>query len=289
MIRKLSQANLTLLSRGIFYLALTIIWSLVSLKINSIESQSGYFEIRPLLQFKAILPAAIFGGRYLLFGRYRLGPSNPWIFPLSLFLAGGSVFDKLLSAANIGYVLMIAADMLIWAFLINETAETLRTVFRFWKSLPKVNYAMFIDIWAKLNNDLFKLSLWLTSLVGLTFFYLVSFFMVDALLYSYLLLTPLVATGASLYLLMYSKIKAWVNNDLTLIDAELAVQLDWDQVKGDPELPQRVAWFQYLSLIRNYLKDLEKPALLIRLFLLYLACSGLILCLPYFFGRVIEV
>lgn len=289
MIRKLSHSNLTLVSGGLIYLLLTIVWVLVSLKINNIESQNGYFEIGALLQFKTILPAVVFGGRFLLFSKYRLGPANPWVFPLCLFLVGGSIFDKLLSATNIGYGLLIAADIIIWAFLIKETYETIRTIFSFWRSLPKVNYAMFVDIWAKLGNDLIKLGLWLTSLSGLAFFYLVSFFMVDALLYGYLLLTPLVVIGASLYLTIFSKIKTWVQGDLAIIDGELVGQLNWDQVKDDPDLSQRIAWFQYLTLIRNYLKDLEKPALLLKLFLLYLVCSGLILSLPYFFGRVIEV
>lgn len=253
------------------------------------ESRSGYFEIGALLQFKIILPAVIFTGRFLFFNKYRVGPPNPWIFPLSLFLAGGSVFDKLFSAEKLSYGLLLTVDIIIWAFLIKEICETIRTIFRFWKSLPKVNYAMFIDIWTKLGNDLLKLGLWLTSLLGLVFFYLVSFFMVDALLYSYLLLTPLIAIGLSLYLLIYLKIRAWVRSDLTIINGELVEQLNWSQVKDDPNLPQKVAWFQYLTLIRNYLKDLEKPALLIGLLLLYIGCSGLILSLPYFLGRVIEV
>jgi len=257
--------------------------------MNSIENQNGYFEIGALLQFKIILPAVVFGGRFLLFSKYRLGPSNPWVFPLSLFWAGGSVLGKLLSAANIDYGLLIAADIIIWAFLIKETSEIIRTIFSFWWSLPKVNYAMFVDIWTKLGNDLIKLGIWLTIILGLGFFYLVNFFMVDALLYSFLLLTPLVVIGTSLYLTIFSKIKTWVRGDLALINGELAGQLNWDQVKDDPDLPQKIAWFQYLTLIRNYLKDLEKPALLLKLFLLYLACSGLILSLPYFFGRVIEV
>lgn len=289
MIRKLSGSTFTLLSGGTFYLILTIIWSLITLKINSFESQSGYFEIGALLQFKIILPAAIFMGRFLLFNKYRLGLSNPWIFPICLFWTGGSVFNKLAGAVNICYGLLIATDIIIWAFLIKETFETIRTVFRFWRLLPKVNYAMFVEIWAKLGNDLFKLGLWLTIIIGLAFFYLVSFFMVDALLYSYLLLTPLIVIGASLYWLIFNKLKTWVRGDLVAIDGELVEQLNWGQVRNDPDLPQRTAWFQYLILIRDYLKSLQRPVLLLKTFLLYMGCSGLILSLPYFFGRVIEV
>ncbi len=289
MVGKLSQSTIKLLSIGSFYLVLTVIWSLVSLQINTFESQRGYFEIDALLKFKILFPAAVFMGRFIFFNKYRLSPANYWVFPISLFLVGWSDFEKLVNAANIYYCLLLAADITLWAIFIKDTIETVRAVFRFWKLLPKVNYAMFNDIWTKVGNDLFKLGIWLTALLGLIFFYLVSFFMVDALLYSYLLLIPLILIGASLYLLILGKIKAWVSDDLAVIDGELSEQLNLEKAKVDPDLAQKTVWIQYLTLIRTYLKDLERPVWLLRTFILYLGCSGFILCLPYFFGRVIEL
>ena len=288
MVRKLSQSSLKQFLVGIFYLVITIIWSWVSFQINKFEIESGYFEIYSLLKFKTLLPAAILGGR-LLFIRYRLGQPNPWAFPISLFLAGWSVFDKLINAVNLHYGLLIGGDILIWSFMIYDTIQTLGFVFRFWSRLPKVNYAMFGDIWSKLNNDLFKIGIWLAVLLGLTFFYLVNFFMIDALLYSRLLLIPLIVTGSALYSLIYNKVNAWVRSDLGEIDGELVKLLNWAEIKNGPELPEKTAWFQHLLLIRNYLKDFQKPAILVKSCLLYLVCSALILSLPYFFGRVIEL
>ena len=288
MIRKLSQPSLKLLSVGTCYLVLMIIWSWVSFQTNSFESESGYFEISALLRFKIFLPVVVLTGRFL-FNQYRSGSPNPWIFPLNLFLVGWSVFDKLAKVVNLYYGLLIGADIIIWSFMISEIIETIGVVFRFWKRLPRVNYAMFNDIWSKLGNDLFKLGIWLTALLGLALFYLVSFFMIDALLYSRLLLIPLLIIGGTLYSLIISKMKAWVHIDLNEIETELGAQLNWRQVKGDPDLSAKTAWFQYLTLIRNYLKELQKPVLLLKPCLLYIACMAIILSLPYFLGRVIEL
>lgn len=288
MIRKFSQSSLKMLTIGMLYLLITLCWTWVSFQTNRFESGSGYFEINTLLKFKILLSASVLGGR-LLFNQYRLGPLNPWILPLSLFLVGWSVFDKLANAENLQYGLLIGGDIIIWSLIISEISETMAAVFRFWKRLPKVNYAMFSDIWSKLSNDLFKLGIWLTVLLGLTFFYLVNFFMIDALLYSRLLLTPLIVIGTALYLLIFSKINSWISGDLSEIEGELDAQLNWRQLKDDPQLSEKTAWFQYLTLIRNYLKDLQKPVWLLKPCLLYIVCSALILTLPYFFGRVIEL
>lgn len=286
---KVSQAKLRILINVITYLLLTILWSIVTLKMNDYESQNGYFEINALMQFKILLPVVVFWGRCLLFNEYRLGRKNPLVFLLTLFSVVWSTFDKLIGETSVGYRLLIMADILVWAFLIKETLEALRGMIGYWIDLPKTNYAMINEIWAKIEKDLIKLGIWLTLLVGLSFFYLVSFFIVDALFYSYLFLIPLLGCGLFLYGLLHSKIKIWVRHDLVLIDSELVDQLNWEMAKDDPDLPQITAWFQYLTLIKNYLKQLQRPVLLLKLFLFYLGYSGLILSLPYFFGRVIEV
>lgn len=278
-----------ILMNAVIYLLLTIIWSVVTLKMNNYESQSGYFEINALMQFKILLPMVVFLGRCLLFNEYRFGRKNPLVFLMFLFLVGWSDFEKLIGAINVGYRLLILADILVWVFLIKETLEAIRGMIGYWVDLPKTNYAMINEIWAKIEKDLIKLGSWLTLLVGLSFFYLVSFFMVDAIFYSYLLLIPLLGCGLFLYGLIHSKIKTWVRHDLALIDSELAEQLDWEMSKDDPDLPRITAWFQYLTLVRNYLNQLQRPVLLLKLFLFYLGYSGLVLCLPYFFGRVIPV
>lgn len=288
MIRKLSRSSLKLLVIGACYLLVTIAWIWISLQTNRFERESGWFEINALLKFKILLSASVLAGR-LLFNQYRLSPPHPGIIAFGLFLVGWTVFDKLVSAVNLYYGFLIGADVIVWSLFISEITETMTAVFRFWKRLPKVNYAMFSDIWSKLSDDLLKLGIWLTALLGLTFFYLVNFFMIDALLYSRLLLIPLILIGTALYLLIFSKIKAWVNSDLIEIDNQLDAAIDWRQLKDDPELPQKTAWFQYLTLIRNYLKDLQKPVLLLKPCLLYILCTVLIWNLPYYFGRVIEL
>lgn len=288
MLRKLSRSSFKLLVIGSCYLLVTIAWIWISLQINRFEWESGYFEINALLKFKILLSASVLAG-HLLFNQYRLNPPHPGLIPVGLFLVGWSVFDKLANAVNLYYGLLIGADVIVWTLFISEITETMIAVFRFWKRLPKVSYAMFSDVWSKLSNDLFKLGIWLTALLGLTFFYLINFFMIDALLYSRMLSLPLIIIGTALYSLIFSKIKAWVNSDLIEIDNQLNATIDWRQLKGDPELPQKTAWFQYLTLIRNYLKDLQKPVLLLKPCLLYIACTAFIWSLPYYFGRVIEL
>lgn len=286
---ELSRANLRLLSNVIFYLLATIIWSLVTLKMNSYESQNGYFEVNALMQFKILLPVVVFWGRSLLFNEYRQGRRNLLNFALALFLVGWSVFDKLSGIKNLSYGLVVGVDIIIWAFLIRETFETISEIISYWRDLPKTNYALINAIWAKIEKDLIRLGIWLTCLIGLAFFYLVSFFIVDALFYSYLLLIPLFGSALFIYSLLSSKVKSWVKGDLALIDSELAEQLDWNKALEDPELPQRIAWFQYLTLIRNYLNQIQQPALLVKSFFFYIVYGGLILSLPYLFERVIEV
>lgn len=289
MARKLSQSYLRMLLKVILHLLLILVWSFISLKINSYESQNGYFEIKALLQFKILLPVVVFGGRYLFFDKYRLARQNPWFLPLSLFIAGWSVFEKLYKITNTGYALSIIADSIIWAYMLKEILETIRTLMVFWKDIPKVNYAILLDIWGSMENDLIKLGTWLTILIGLAFFYLVNFFIVDALFYSYLLIIPLLGIGLYIYVLLFAKIKTWIRSDLAVINEELAEQLSLKTDQDDPELSQKTIWFQYLTLLRNYLNDLQRPAIMLKLFLFYLAFSGLILSLPYLLGRVIEV
>lgn len=286
---KISQTKLRIIINAVIYLLLAILWSVVTLKMNNYESQSGYFEINALMKFKIFLPMVVFLGRCLLFNEYRLGRKNPLVFLMALFLVGWSAFEKLIDTTNVGYRLIIMTDILVWTFLIKETLETIRGMIGYWIDLPKTNYAMINEIWAKIEKDLIKLGIWLTLLMGLSFFYLVSFFIVDAIFYSYLFLIPLLGSGLFLYGLLHSKIKIWVRHDLVLIDSELVEQLNWEMTKDDPDLPQITAWFQYLTLVRNYLNQLQRPVLLLKLFLFYLGYSGLVLSLPYFFGRVIEV
>lgn len=288
MFGKLSQPTLKLCSIGTFYLIIAFIWPRISLQINSFEGLRGYFDTKALLKFKILFPAVAFMG-HLLFAQYRTRPTISWLFPLSLFIVGWSVFDKLDKAINLHYSLLIGADIIIWSLVISDLIQTLTAIFRYWEGFVKVNYAVISEIWSKLSDDLFKLGIWLTVLLGLIFYYLVSFFLVDAILYSYLLLMPLLIIGAALYLLIFKKINTWIRDDLILIDGELSHQLDWEQVKNDPALPQKTVWFQYLSLIRNYLKELQKPVILLKSFLLYIFSAIFILSLPYFFGRVIEL
>ncbi|NLY74917.1 MAG: hypothetical protein GX075_06400 [Firmicutes bacterium] len=287
MLRK--RFNRTQFSGGVFYLLLAAVWVLVSLKMILLESQSAYLESGPLLQFKILLPAVVYGGRFLLFFKYRGRSAGPWLFPACLAAVVVSVCDKFAMIGNLFHGLLVVLDILIWAFLINDILELIYALFYYWRTLPKVNYAMVGEIWDQLRADLFRLGIWLTSLMGLTFYYLVGFFMVDAVVYSYLLLTPLLISGTALYWLTYSKIQAWVRSDLAEIDAELTARFDWKQVKDDPELPQLTKWLEYLLLIRNYLNLFQRPVFLIKSLLLYSGCSALILSLPYFFGRVIEV
>jgi phosphate starvation-inducible membrane PsiE len=167
----LSRVNLRLLSNAMIYLLVTILWSLVTLKMNSYESQSGYFQINPLMQFKIILPAVVFWGRRLLFNEYRQGRRNPLVFLLALFLVGWSVFNKLINIEDLSYGLLVAADIITWVFLIRETVETIREIVSYWKDLPRINYALVNEIWTKIEKDLIRFGIWLTSLIGLSFFY----------------------------------------------------------------------------------------------------------------------
>ena len=285
---KLSQSTLKLCAIGTLSLIIALIWPWISLQTNSFEGLSGYFDIKALFKFKILFPAAAFMG-HLFFAQYRTRPTNPWIFPLSIFIVGWSVFDKLVKASNFQYSLLIGADILIWSLVVSDLFQTLTAIFGYWEGFEKVNYAVISEIWSKLSDDLFKLGIWLTVLLGLTFYYLVSFFLVDAIFYSYILSMPLLVIGTALYLLIFKKINTWIQDDLMVIDGELSYHLDWEQVKDDPELPQKTIWVQYLSLIRNYLKGLQQPVILLKSFLLYILGAVFILCLPYFFGRVVEL
>lgn len=270
---------------GGYFLLLGLLWGFISSGLYFFEGSRSYFEIKAVWQFKIILVAVAFLGRYLLFSRYRDLKLMKWLF-IVLFL----VFTVMVCTIKSYwfYRLLKVADALAWVLLITVCAETIGALFYSWINL-KISIAELPGLWNRLWQELTALGIFLTLLAGLAYYYLISFYLVDSLAYSYLLAVLVALTGAGLFLMMFSKVNAFLRRKLIDLDRELYPYMEWDLVSEDPGLARKLLALEYLVLIRETVVKMCRPSIPLKVVGGYAACVGFILYLPYLFGLVIEV
>ena len=271
-------------------LALTLIWVLISIGLYCSEGSRSYFEIKAILLFKIILMAVIFLGRYLLFAKYRWHEWLKWLFGVVLLVAIGIQADGALKTqTNWIYLLLKTCDALVWAICITLLLEVLGALCRFWNRIEKVSASKVEQLWQVFKQETIALGILLTLLAGLIYYYLTSFYLVDTLFYSYLLLLPVLVAGLGLYATMRAKVQGWLCQDISLLDQEIDTYLQWPHFKKEPEIYQKILWLEYLTTIRSYLVQVSRLRFSLKIWSSYLIFSAFILILPYIFGLAVEV
>ncbi|TCL61531.1 hypothetical protein EDC14_103336 [Hydrogenispora ethanolica] len=275
-----------------FYIGIAIIWILVSIGLCKVEQIQQASELKAFLESKVLLVALVFLGRYLFFPHYRPSRGRGWIIFSGFFLMFGAQAAKfMLVNGKVAWTfyLYVIADSFIWGYFLSSLAETFYLTWHHWQNHPRVAPTMFANLWQRFWSETLQTGFLLTVLLGLVYYYLVSFFVVDSLLYSYLLLVPLLGIATGLFWIVYEKARGWVDQDLFQLDQEIATYLSWQEWQADLDFPERIPWIQYLFQIRNYLSDAKRPVISVTTLFCYLLFSGFILCLPYLFGIVVEV
>lgn len=275
---------------AVWCLAFTLIWALISIGLYCFEGSRSYFEIKTILMFKIILAAVIFLGRYLLFAKYRRQEWMNWFLGISFLIAISAQTDCFIKAgSNWAYILLKIADALVWGIFIAVLLENIEGLFNFWRHPQKIAGSLFNQLWKAAKQDTIALGLLLTLLAGLLYYYLTGFYLLDTLLYSYLLLALVLLTGLGFYIIIRLKLSGWLQLDINLLDQEIDNYLQWQDIKEDPELNQKLLWLKYLTIIRSYLIQIGRPSFPWRIWGSYLLFSIFILALPYVFGLAVQV
>jgi hypothetical protein len=279
---------------ALWCIGFTMVWVLVSIGLYAVEGSKSYFEIRAVLYFKIFFAAVIFLSRYLLFAQHR---HEEWLSPMILIfflLAFGSGWNEIFKEGiRWFYMLFKILDSLIWGLYIGQFLENMNGLFVFWLRSSKRNGAELRQLFRTLRQDTISLGIVLTFLAGLIYYYLTSFYLLDTLLYSYLLLVLIIGIGLGFYCLVFIKINRWIQQDIALLDLEIDHCVDWQQRvsvrEQDGDMNNKIIWFHYLMLIRNYLTQIGRPRFPWQIWCSYLIFSGFILIIPYIFGLAIQV
>lgn len=252
--------------------------------------EKGYstFEFQTMLQAKTLLIAIAYTGRYLLFPQYRFGRWRKWFYGASIFLVFGMNLYKLVDNFDWLYLFWLTGDGFLWAMIPAAVIEVMGSLFIYWNRIYTINVDIVRELWQKAWQTIFYLGIWLTLIIGLIYFYLVNFFIIDTVTYSYFFAILLAVTGISLYATVQSKVNEWVNRENRQIDLKMTVYLNWQEL-SQAELEQNISFVQYLLMLRDYYLGFKKPVISMRTILLYLCFEGAILILPYIIGVVVEV
>ncbi len=279
-----------LVEGAVFYLGIVLIWIFVSWALGSLEKLQQAVELKAFLESKILLAAVVFLGRYLFFPRYRLNRWRGWtIFIVFLLVLGAQAAKWTALRPEWHYYLYLVLDALIWGYLLSSFGETLAITWHHWRSHSQVAPLMFGELWQRFWRETLQTGFLLTVFLSLIYYYLSSFFLIDSLLYSYLLPIPLLGMLLGLFWITQRRIRGWIDEDLFRLDQEIAAYLNWQDLRETEEFQEKLPWIQYLFQTRMYLAAAKRPVVSLTTLLCYLLFTGFILCLPYLFGIVVEV
>jgi hypothetical protein len=271
-------------------LVLTVLWMVLSIGLYYSEGSGSYFEIKAILIFKILLTALIFGARYLLFTQYRWSRWLGWLFGITFLIAlGGQGVYVVKAGFHWSYVLLKIFDAAAWGLFIAMLLEPLLALFRHWYYLKKIDIWQSGQLWKSVWLEIIRLGVLMTLLAGLSYYYLTSFYLLDTLFYSYLLLVPLFSAGIGLYIIIQCKVNCWLRQELYQLDQEIGGYIQWQCYKDEADLNSQLISLEYLTLIRNYIAEISRPRFPWKAGGIYLLFIGFILALPYIFGFAVEV
>jgi hypothetical protein len=270
------------------YLWLCLFWVIVTISLTTQVEALNYYKLRPLIQSKLCLVAIIFLGREILFQSYRhrkiLITSVLFIF-LTLFGLHLSALFKIFNWLGLG---LLALDAAFWSLFSGLGIEIAVSCFLFWYRLESLTWIEYTLYWTRCWSEIVSWGLWMVLLESLTYFYLINFYMMDTIFYSYLYAAFLIISGLALFATFFSKTTSWVLAEVEAIDEKIQEYLGWRTIPPE-EVEQFGQYFQWLLVLRGYFNGLKRPRFSLKSLFYYLIFTMFLLGLPYIFGAVVEV
>lgn len=274
------------------YLVFLLFWLLFSMELYGHEGPGSYFEFGAVCVSKFWFVALVFLCRQLLFPESRSRVGFRWLFALLLVVFGGVELSKISrGSASWLYGLCAAGDGLCWSVALALFTENLGMVYRFWILWrPSLNEHEAFQL--RFQRDLLRHGLVWTAGLSLAYYYLVNFYLVDSVRYSWITAAVNLLMAVGFFSLYCIKIRCWSETELRTLEREIRPYLDWQPTftEGDNGAVAVIgAKLNYLWLVRNCWERLKWPVVSFRIYLAYLGLIALPFAFPRIFGIVIEV
>lgn len=270
------------------YLILLLLWIPLTILLTTHAETLSYFKLRPLIQSKLFFVAIIFLGREILFRAYRdhkiLKRSILFIFCLIF----GIHLMELIKTLDWWRLGLTAIDTAFWSLFAGMAIETAIVYFSFWRRLKNPSWTEYSTFWRRCWSEIVFWGLWITLLESLTYYYLINFYMLDTIFYSYLFSAFLVLSGFTVFATFYSKTGYWISSEMDAIDERIQEYLWWRSTPPE-EVAQFWQYFQWLLALKEYFNSFKRPPISFKSLMYYLVFVLFLLGLPYILGAVIEV
>lgn len=273
--------------RVIFFILIGLIWAMISWGLAVTSSvNAANLTLKPVLQTKLLLLAALFGGRYLFFPAQRWPLFFKWTaFLLFLLIGGAGWVQPGEWPLNSSRLMMQIGDFVIWAVVLGACAELFAALFHQRSDWNEIDPGTLRGVWENLSRNLIKMGTMMAMVLGILYYYLINLFLVDIFCYSYLLLIPLLGCGGIFFGIRYGRVCRRLDQAIQEIDLQMTEVLQADSTNCRDVLPH----FQFLVLSRNYLEKLKKPSMVCGVLVVYFFWTAFVLGLPYLLGFAIEV
>jgi hypothetical protein len=274
---------------GVCYSGLALLWIGVSIGLKAMEHTGCVFGLTAIIECKVLAVVLVWIGRFWLFPRGRLHPwAKGWCLLGGLLLAGSGVI-RVAQQFTGGYLMLAGTDTLLWAFLLTNLLETVAAVYyRCW-SMTAPRPAYLREQWGLFWAESLKLGLWLALLLGLLFFYLVSFYRFAVYSYSQMMTVFWIGVELFFYGIAAWRLTGGVRAEIVLLEREIAGYLGWRCEAAAELISQRLPELQYLLLSRNYLVTLKQPVISGWAMVSHLILAGCLLGLPRLIGIVTKL
>jgi hypothetical protein len=274
---------------GFGYAGLALLWLGVSGGLKVMEQTGCVFDLPAIIKCKVLTIALVWIGRFGWFPRRRLRPgAKLGCGFLGLLLAGPGMI-RVTQQFTWVYWMLVGADTLIWAGLLTVLLETLIAVYYRRGMMTAPHPSQISEQWRLFWTESLKLGLWLALLLGLIFFYLVSFYRFEVYFYSRMMTAVWIGAELLFYGLAAWRLTSEVQTKIALLEREISGYLGWRHEETAELISQWLPVLQYLVLSRNYLISLKRPMISVWTVSGYLALIGFLLGLPQLIGSVIKV
>jgi len=269
------------------YLGMIVVWLGITSWLLGYEEPASSFRLIPLLQFKLVFAGIVYLGRELLFPLYRNRKMLKTAF-LVTFIVFASFQGQILTRPEWQYWLLRLGDGIGWSFFVALTFEPVIALAFHWLTMAEMSVYRYHGLWNRVKAELLALGFWLAFTEAVLYFYLVHFYMVDTVFYSYLAVGILWVAALGYYAIFASKAIRWVQAQVMLIDdfLESCIAIRPGQL---PSTEEELSYLQWMLAIRQYIQGFKYPRIFVGNFLWYLIFSAFLLSLPYLFGVIIEV
>jgi hypothetical protein len=279
----------SLVKAGFGYAGLALLWLGVSSGLKGMEQTGGVFDLAAIIKCKVLTIALVWIGRFWWFPQGRLRPGAKLGCGFLGLLLAGSGMIRVTRQFTWSYGMLVGADTFLWTGLLTFLLETLIAVYYRRGMMTAPHPSQISEQWRLFWTESLKLGLWLALLLGLIFFYLVSFYRFEVYFYSRMMTAVWIGAELLFYGLAAWRLTSEVQAKIALLEREIFSYLGWRH-EGTAELiNQCFPVLQYLMLSRNYLISLKRPMISAWTISGYLALIGFLLGLPQLIGSVIKV